>query len=179
MIVVEDASRIAEYESVSIGFEVSCRLRLDDLFNTTPVEPWWKDYDDCAPDRPTNLFQTFDTTHWGILAAFDNDVRLGGAIIAARTPEYALLGNRDDLAALIDIRVAPEARGQGVGRALFEAVVAWVRTQGYKELWVETQDTNVPACRFYKAMGLSLHSIDEGAYGPEIDEARLIWSLRI
>lgn len=33
-----------------------------------------------------------------------------------------------------------------------------------RELKVETQDTNVRACRFYAAMGCALRAVEENAY---------------
>jgi hypothetical protein len=42
-------------------------------------------------------------------------------------------------------------------------------------LTVETQTTNVPACRFYAAQGCGLGSIEPHAYPDFPDEARLLW----
>jgi ribosomal protein S18 acetylase RimI-like enzyme len=42
-----------------------------------------------------------------------------GAVVVLKTPSLTMLEGRDDLAMLWDIRVSPEARGQGVGTALF------------------------------------------------------------
>jgi GNAT superfamily N-acetyltransferase len=71
---------------------------------------------------------------------------------------------RGDLALLWDIRVAPGHRGRGVGRALFEATEAWALTRGCRELKVETQNINTPACRFYAALGCQLRVVRENAY---------------
>ena len=40
---------------------------------------------------------------------------------------------------------------------------------------VETQNTNVPACRFYSRMGCKLAAIDRFAYANPLGEAQLIW----
>jgi GNAT superfamily N-acetyltransferase len=60
---------------------------------------------------------------------------------------------RSDLAVLWDIRVQPERRGRGVGKALFYASVDWACRRGCRQLKVETQNVNVAACRFYASQG--------------------------
>lgn len=39
----------------------------------------------------------------------------------------------------------------------------------------EAQNTNVPACRFYRRMGCTLASIDRFAYAGLLDEMQLVW----
>ena len=51
-----------------------------------------------------------------------------------------------------------------------------------RQLKIETQNTNVRACRFYAAMGCTLASIDRHAYAahPAIaQEARMLWRLEL
>ena len=67
-----------------------------------------------------------------------------------------MLDRRADLLVLWDIRVNPDCRGQGVGSALFQQAEAWGRAHGCRQLKVETQNINVNACRFYRAMGCEL-----------------------
>ena len=183
--IIEQTVRdLAAYETVSIAFEVNSRLRLDDLRDSGNIivdliEPWLKDYDASQDDRPTALPRRFDMSNWGILSAFENDVRLGGALISRDTPGCDMLEGRADLAVIFDLRVASAARGKGVGKALFGAAVLWARQRGCSELMVETQDNNVGACRFYAAMGCDIYKIEVGAYGPELDEAKLIWRFRL
>jgi GNAT superfamily N-acetyltransferase len=49
--------------------------------------------------------------------------------------------------------VRPEVRSSGVGSALFRAAEDWSRRRGCRTLKVETQNINLPACRFYVHMG--------------------------
>ena len=184
-LVEELVDELAAYEAVRIAFEVRSRVNLDLLRSSNgatiteiPVIPRWKDYDECAEDRPTALPARFDMSNWLIVSAFESDRRLGGMIVAWNTPGCDMLEGRSDIVVLFDVRVHPAARGQGVGRLLFEYVVAWARTHACVELRVETQDVNVGACRFYRAMGCELHSVQEGAYGPELDEAMIIWRMQ-
>ena len=88
-----------------------------------------------------------------------------------------MLEGRRDLAVLWDIRVSPEARRQGVGSALFERVAAWAQLHGCRQLKIETQNTNVRACRFYERQGCQLRAIDRGPRDPELPELRTNYSV--
>lgn len=170
---------IADYASVPISFWVRERYRVRglELLGPEPVVPWFKDYDACPEDRPASLVERFDPSRWGFLGAWDSGRRVGGAILVFDTPEVDLLEGRDDLVHVFDFRVCPSRRSQGVGRALWSATEAWSATHGATELRVETQDVNVPACRFYRAMGCRLLRTDAHAYGN--DEVQLIWGKRL
>lgn len=185
-IIEETIADLVAYESVSIRFLIESRVDLPQLIESkgatiieTPAEPRWKDYDDCEEDRPSALPTRFDTANWGVLAAYEEDQRVGGAIIAIKTPGFDMLQGRDNLAVIVDFRVAPEFRGKGGGKTLFNAAKDWAIDKGCTELHVETQDTNVAASRFYRAMGCSLISADPNGYGKEIDEAKLIWGIEL
>ena len=52
-----------------------------------------------------------------------------------------------------------DVRRQGIGRALFRRAEDWGRRLGYRALMFETQTHNVPACKFYAAMGCTLEGI--------------------
>jgi dTDP-4-amino-4,6-dideoxy-D-galactose acyltransferase len=54
------------------------------------------------------------------------------------------------------IGVAPDARGQGVGRRLVESAVAWAREQGLERVTVVTQARNVPALRLFEGCGFRM-----------------------
>ncbi len=55
-------------------------------------------------------------------------------------------------------------RRQGIGRELFARAVNWARQQGYRALVFETQTNNVPACKFYLALGCRLDGLRETLY---------------
>ena len=137
--------------------------------------PYVKDYDAIRGEGPTRWAKRFDLTNWGFLAARVEGRRVGAATVAFDTPGVDMLEGRRDLAVLWDLRVAPEARGQGVGIALFRAVEAWARARGCTELKIETQNINVPACRFYAAQGCVLRAADRDAYPGLPDEIQLLW----
>jgi len=130
-------------------------------------------------NHPTDLAKSFDLTNWSMLVAMVNVKWVGGAIIAFSTPGVDMLEGRDDLAVLWDIRVAPEFRGSGIGKSLFAASEAWARSRGCSELKIETQNNNVPACKFYQSQGCELHSVNRGAYPELPDEIQLLWCKKI
>jgi dTDP-4-amino-4,6-dideoxy-D-galactose acyltransferase len=51
------------------------------------------------------------------------------------------------------IGVAPDAQGQGLGRALVEGAVVWARERGLERVTVVTQARNVAALRTFEACG--------------------------
>lgn len=132
-----------------------------------------KDYD--AHEAPLQWANVFDVSKWGLLTAYVDGARVGGAVVAFDTPGVDLLDDRNDLALLWDIRVRPEYRRLGVGTALFRAAEQWARVRGCRDLKVETQNINVAACRFYERHGCTLHQVHRTAY-PQLDgEIQLLW----
>lgn len=65
-----------------------------------------------------------------------------------------------------EFHVHPGCRRMGVGRALMQRVFdcAWRDHLGL--VFLETQNTNVNAVRFYRSMGYALEAIDIGCYYP-------------
>ncbi len=86
-----------------------------------------------------------------------------------------MLEGRDDLAALWDIRVHPDARRDGIGHMLFEAATREARQRHCRWLKIETQKPNAGACRSYAHEGCQLHSIHPGAYVEFPDEIQILW----
>ena len=119
--------------------------------------------------------ERFDLSNWGFFSALRGAQCVGRAAVARDTSALEMLKGLSDAALLWDIRVAPFARRRGVGSALFDAVVKWARSRGCLQLEVETQNTNVAACRFYAQEGCVLRTIQRGAYPALPDEVQLIW----
>jgi streptothricin acetyltransferase len=77
-----------------------------------------------------------------------------------------------------DIAVDARSRGTGVGRALMERTVAWTNRLGLPGIRAETQNNNVPACKFYEACGFRLGGFDKDLYRGlhlETTEVALFW----
>jgi GNAT superfamily N-acetyltransferase len=175
---------LTEHGKISIAFTVDriLALTLADgglggmSLTVTPVaDPYIKDYDAIAGEGPARWAERFDLSNWGLIRACRDGTRVGGAVLAFRTPDVHMLGGRDDVAALWDIRVAPEQRGTGVGSGLFRAAVNWARARGCGWLKIETQNVNAAACRFYQKMGCTLGAIDRFAYPGLPAEVQLLW----
>ncbi|HUQ18912.1 MAG TPA: GNAT family N-acetyltransferase [Gemmatimonadaceae bacterium] len=183
-VVRETSASLGEYASIPIAFEVSEILDPSLLvatrnatdFRTIPIGPARiKDYDRYDGQSPLDWPSRFGVENWGILAAFVDNQRAGGAVVVLRDATIDTLEERNDLAVLWDLRVAPSFRRRGVGSALVSAAERWALDRGASELKVETQNTNVDACRFYDARGFRLGSVNPAAY-PEIpDEVQLLW----
>ncbi len=133
-----------------------------------------KDYDAIKGEGPTR-WRLWDLTNWGFLAAFADQRRVGGAIIAWQTEGIDMLEGRADLAVLWDIRVAPDVRGQGVGARLIDHVERWARARDCRTLKIETQNINVPACRFYARSGCTLGAVFLHAYPELPEEVQMLW----
>ncbi|MCC7264528.1 MAG: GNAT family N-acetyltransferase [Candidatus Latescibacteria bacterium] len=62
--------------------------------------------------------------------------------------------------------VAPPHRGCGAGRRLLDEALEFARMAGARGLWLETQNTNYPAIRFYLRTGFRLCGLDDSLYDP-------------
>jgi ribosomal protein S18 acetylase RimI-like enzyme len=66
-----------------------------------------------------------------------------------------------------ELHVADAYRRQGIGRQLIEALVEKGTTVGFRTVVCETQNTNVPAIRFYRHMGFHMEGVDISYYSNE------------
>jgi GNAT superfamily N-acetyltransferase len=174
----------AEYARIPIAFEVrsifEVSLRDGGLAGMGLEErrldaPWIKDYDAIAGEGPAGWARRFELSKWEFLTAWVDGRPLGAAALAAGDAGIRLPGGQMDRAILWDIRAVPSARGHGVGAALFRAAEARARLRGCRQLWVETQNVNVPACRFYVRLGCRLGALNRFAYPDLPDEVQLLW----
>jgi GNAT superfamily N-acetyltransferase len=183
-IAVEGADALDAYASVPISFRIVEILDMDSpaasdsplpYISRTVGAPIVKDYDALPGNHPLDWPARFDVRGWGFLAAYSGDVRVGGCVVLAECPDIKMLEGRDELALLWDIRVAPAARNHGVGTLLLAAAESWARARGAGVLKVETQNTNVPACRFSASHGFILRAVHRGAYAELPSEAQFLW----
>lgn len=68
---------------------------------------------------------------------------------------------------LWEFHVSAAYQGQGIGRVLLEHMCAQAYEAGARLILAETQNTNVPAIRFYRALGFAIEGIDVSYYDPE------------
>ncbi len=183
-----EAKSLTQYSTVPIRFEVKSKLSLDSpngglggiVFHEEDViPPYMKDYDEAKDGAPILWLERFDTSNWVLFLAGEGGIPVGGATVAFCTPEVQMLRAREDISVLWDIRVHPGHRRSGIGSALFSEAAKWSSERNCKYLRVETQDVNVPACRFYVRQGCVLGEINRFAYSePHVaHEIMLIWYL--
>lgn len=178
-IVAEPPSNLSGYFAVGAAFDVDAMFdvaRSGRRFTLTerPVAtPWVKDYDALPNNGSLDWAERFRLEDWGLFTARLGGIPVGAAAIA---PD-ASLAPRTSLgdAVLWDLRVAPQHRGLGVGRALFTAAEQWARSRAHSAIVAETQNVNVAACRLYERAGCDLEHVDWGAYPELPDEVQLVW----
>ena len=180
----ESLAALSDYASIPIAFSTSTVLevewRANGLGGVRMVEapldqPLTKDFDN---DEPVAGWRSLgDISHWGFFAAFVDGQRVGGAVVAHKTPGVHMLEGREDLAVLWDIRVHPSVRRRGVGTRLLDHAIQFARVSGYAFLKVESQNTNPAACRFYAKSGFALGGMRRGVYAEYPDEVQLLWYL--
>jgi GNAT superfamily N-acetyltransferase len=178
--------RLIEYDQVPQCVEVRSILQPEVIENgmggitlrEVPVEhPYIKDYD-ANGELPSDMAKKFDVRNWGFFLALAGMTPVGAATVAFDTTGVFMLESRKDLAVLWDIRVCPEYRGVGI--SLFRYAAKWSRERGCTQMKIETQNVNVPACRFYQRMGARLGEIHRFGYAaaPAVaHEVMLNWYL--
>jgi ribosomal protein S18 acetylase RimI-like enzyme len=183
-VIEQTPADLNEYARVAIAYEV--RQVLDVVATASglgglalverdlPV-PYLKDYDALEGEGPLTWSRRFDLSRWGLFMALAGGRPVGGVAVVLDAPDVDMLEGRSDLALIWDIRVSPEARGLGVGSELFRAAVEWSKVRSARLLEVETQNTNVPACRFYARQGCFLGAMDRFAYRDLPHETQLLW----
>jgi GNAT superfamily N-acetyltransferase len=178
--------RLAEYDQVPSKFLVKSILEVElldgglggILLKEVRVEkPYIKDYDSYG-ELPSDWPKKFDVSKWGFFLALDMGNPIGAAAVAFDTTGVFVLEARKDLSELWDIRLRPEARGAGI--LLFRHAAEWSRRRGCRQMKIETQNVNVPACRFYQRMGAQLGEVRRYGYAavPRVaHEVMLCWYL--
>lgn len=175
------------YARIPMKFTVSSIFKIETIekglgglimMEKSLTTPYIKDYDE--KETPLSWYKQFNLENWGIFLMGDGEQFIGGAAVATKTPAVNMLENRPDLAVLWDIRIHPDWQRKGYGRALFNHCVDWAGQQRFRQMKIETQNINVPACRFYASMGCELGMIHRYGYAADTTiahEAMLFWYL--
>ena len=133
-------------------------------------------------DGPAEWSREFDTNTWGFFLASDGNTPVGAAAVATPSCGMVAAGGRNDIAVLWDIRVHENHRRHSLGTQLFRRGALWARGHGFGVLGIETQNVNVPACRFYARHACELVEIRRTGYSgcrAVAHEAMLIWHLKL
>lgn len=176
------------YDKVSMNVDVCSEYNVKRIknglggfiFEEVPVEPYIKDLS--IYEHATEYEKQFDISNWRFYMAFDGDVPVGAMTVVGETKGLNMLYGRKDACVLWDIRVADAYKHKGIGQRLLDMGVADAKKSGYRQMIIECQNNNVPACKFYQKQGAVLSKIDMYAYylEPEIrDEIQFVWYLDI
>jgi GNAT superfamily N-acetyltransferase len=136
-------------------------------YSVVSVEPYQKPYEFEEKDYSSYISNPNKTIYF----AYADDQLAGQINVARHWNAYAWI---DDF--MVDLHF----RRLGIGRAMMQRVVAWARFRHLPGIMVETQDVNVPACRFYDNFGFRLCGFDTYLYKglcPDTDEIALYWYL--
>ncbi len=178
----EDHRSLSAYAAISIAFDVREALQLpvgEGPLRCRSVSPTYrKDYDAMPGNHPRDWPTRFAVERAEFMAAYSDGERVGGAVAVVDPSDVVRLGGESPLALLWDLRVAPQARGRGNGRALLAAMEERMHEIGVPGILVETQDVNVAACRLYASAGYAITSVDARAYPELPGETQIIWTKR-
>jgi len=117
------------------------------------AEPYVKHFDPSEED--IQHCQEALRAGWSI-GAFDGEEPVA---IAIASPE-----GWNDTLRVWEFHVVESYRGRGIGRQLMERLAERCRPAGLRAMVVETQNTNVPAIRFYCKAGFVIEGIDISYY---------------
>ena len=93
--------------------------------------------------------------------------RYRGIERAARLEGYAVYGFDGDAFTLMNLAVIPEARGEGLGRALLDDFLREGENLGLAEAWLEVAVTNEAAISLYRSAAFEDVRIRPRYYQPE------------
>ncbi|PZO53170.1 MAG: GNAT family N-acetyltransferase [Alphaproteobacteria bacterium] len=104
-----------------------------------------------------------------------------GALLIARDADGAALGCvamrplEDGVCEMKRLYVAPEGRGQGLGKQLAHAIIEAARAAGYREMRLDTLNSMHDAQTLYRALGF----VEIGAYYDTPIEGTVFMSLAL
>jgi ribosomal protein S18 acetylase RimI-like enzyme len=131
------------------------------------VNAWWGGRE-MAPTLPKLFFVHFEGTSYVV---DDADGQLAAFLIG-------FLSQSDPTEAYVHFMgVAPEHRGEGLGRALYERFFADARENGRTVVRAVTSPANEQSIGFHKALGFEVDHVVEDYDGPGEDRVLLVRAL--
>ena len=143
-----DIYKVVTHQSDDLSY---FRLELTKL-----VQPYQKVYD----------LEDDDYYHDILTAGLSLGVYDGDALIAIALSDIAQWNKHFWLH---EFHVHPAHQGRDIGQQLMTAVITKAQETDCRLIVCETQNTNVPAIRFYRNMGFSIEGIDTSLY-VDLDE---------
>ena len=128
------------------------------------VNAWWGGRE-MAPMLPKLFFVHFEGTSF---VAEDEEGRLAGFLVG-------FLSQTDETDAYVHfVGVAPERRGSGLGRELYERFFETARVAGRTTVRCVTSPANVDSVAFHEALGFTVDRVAKDYDGPGEDRVLLI-----
>lgn len=143
-------------------------------YTVEAVSSYRKSYqDDPSEEITSNDYMSYiNNPNQIIFLAFAGNHLIGQVKVKRNWNEYAHLE---------DLHVDSRYRRHGVGRKLIAKVKKWALYKGIPGLMLETQNTNVRACKFYESLGFVIGGFDFYVYKnvQPIDETAIYWYLML
>lgn len=168
----EHAGIASEFEAMSV-YDVRRESGACELVERALAQPLRKNYD--LLEDPVGWGRALDGTPNVLISVRFQGVHVGGIIVAVARAGLVAWPAARGAAIVWDLRVARSYRRSCVGSSLLCAAESWARRQGCAHLEVETQNTNVAACRFYVRNGFALCCARDAAYPDVPGDVQLIW----
>jgi ribosomal protein S18 acetylase RimI-like enzyme len=128
--------------------ETTFSLKLQEL--ETPYKKHWK------PDSETDTRYRRVIDQGASLGVYDRDKLIGIAIAEKQAWNRTLW--------IWEFHIDQNHRGRGLGRQLMDQLAELGKKIGCRVMVCETQNTNVPAIRFYRRVGFEIGAIDLSYY---------------
>jgi streptothricin acetyltransferase len=167
-----DHTSLADINQCDDSFIVNAKLALhaqDGEISYTIVEvpPYTKRY----ADDEIDLSDYIGNPDKIIFVACVDDHPVGYIRLRTNWNHYAYIDN---------LVVDANHRRLGIGHRLIEQAEHWTRSKNLLGIMLETQNNNVPACKFYERCGFKMRGFDTHLYkaiDPDTDEIALYWYL--
>lgn len=91
------------------------------------------------------------------------------SVLSGKTMGYFIGLLVADEATLMDIGVAADARGNGLGRMLLKHFIVCSEKRGAAEIWLEVRESNTGAICLYTSVGFKLIEVRKGYYPQKKD----------
>lgn len=174
-IVKLSADTIQDMNKANAPFEIIGKLKptfANDQW-TYAEEIYAHSYLHSYPDDDCDYSLYIENPNQAVYLAYSDSQCVGQIVLRTDWNKYAFVE---------DICVSKSHRGQGVGTALIQKAVAWAKAKDLYGLALETQDTNLLACRFYSKCGFSIGAVNTMLYKnfskPWADDTAIFWYLR-
>jgi len=80
---------------------------------------------------------------------------------------------------LSSLLVSQKERQKGIGKLLIEKIIEHAKTKKFRLIELETQNTNVPAIKFYQKQGFKITGLKSNLYNDEVMEKAIYMTFEI